>query len=383
MRVLVLIALIAACVDEPTPIDDPAPSHALGMNDVTMLVPLPADLAAPTLIKLDFDHDTMVERAQFISFVIAGDMAPKSGEQLAMGDYHVVAVRFDLCDRGTRACAVTDDGRLRLVLQPLAQRAGGTFAHDIGVHLFFRIPNAELPAVVLELRRLAGLQDLPLSSPLMVNPALAAANPEYTERLRTLVETYAVRSKLEKLTTLGQERDSGAFAWMARGMERHGDAMVPFPIPEMGLLDFKQKIQIGSGNVVYDVAPLAPSPMSPALNGLTWPSSTADQKRAAFDAMEAINNPRLHSALDTQCMGCHVATYLGNYRAIENSVDRGSLPSHFASAHDTSVGGLILMDGRVVRGLGWAAAQPTISQRAANETALVVDEIEQRYPPQP
>jgi hypothetical protein len=107
---------------------------------------------------------------------------------------------------------------------------------------------------------------------------------------------------------------------------------------------------------------------------------STEDKRAAFDALEAINNPRMRSAADAQCMGCHVATYLGDYRATEEGMDRTTLPSHFTSAHDTSVGGQILMDGRIVRGLGWAATFPTISQRAANETALVVDEIEQRYP---
>lgn len=377
-----MLLVVAACTGEPARPDAAAPAPALGMNDVTMLVPLPVDLAAPTLLRLDFDRDTLVERSTFVSFVIAGDMAPKSNEQLVMGDYHLVAVRFDLCDRTAAPCGRDDDGRLRLVLQPLFRRDGATLAHDIGVHLFYRIPNAELPAVVDELRALAALAETPRSSPLVPSPALVAGDAAYRDRLRALVERYAVRAELVKLTTLGQERGSGAFAWVARGLERHGDALVAFPIPEMGLLNFTQKIQAGTGNLFFDVSPLAPTPIEPALNGLTWPARSAETKRAALDALEAIENPRLRSAADAQCMGCHVATLVGSYRAREEGVDRTTLPSHFTSAHDTSVSGPILTDSRIVRGLGWAATFPTISQRVANETALVVDEIELRYPAQ-
>lgn len=146
------------------------------MNDVTMLLPLPADPATPTLLKLDFDRDTMVDRGTFVSFVIASDLAPKNDAQLVTGDYHMVAVRFDLCDRTRDPCTRGADGRLRLVLQAVYTREGVTFAHDIGVHLLFRIPSAELPGVVDELRRLAARQDAPLDAPLMVSPALTARN---------------------------------------------------------------------------------------------------------------------------------------------------------------------------------------------------------------
>lgn len=374
------LALIAACAGPPDHALEPPPSHALGMNDVTMLVPLPADPSVAVVEKLDFDRDTMVERTRFISFVIAGDMAPKTGEQLVMGDYHVVGVRFDLCDRGTEPCKDGEDGRLRLVLQGLYTRDGATGAFDIGVHLFFRIPAEELPDVVAELRRLAELQDAPLDAPLGVNPALAAGDEEYATRLRTLIDRYAYRDNIMRFTTLGQIRESGAFAWVARGMERHYDELVDFPIPEMGLVNFKQRIQLGGGDTVFDIQPMAPTAAAPALNGLTWPATTPEQKLAALDALAEIDNPRLRANSNTQCMGCHIASFLGDHRARESGIDASALPSRFASARDTTISGLVLQDARVVRGLGWAATAPIVSQRVANETALVADEMEQRFP---
>jgi hypothetical protein len=38
-------------------------------------------------------------------------------------------------------------------------------------------------------------------------------------------------------------------------------------------------------------------------------------------------------------------------------------------------------DARVVRGFGWAASFPAISQRVANDTAQVLAEIDARFPP--
>src|SRR5262245_5242823 len=131
MRTAALAILLAACGVPPlVPIDD---GGELGMNDVSLLLPLPADPAQPTLASID----GIVPQNLVASLVFANDIAPKNGLPIAYGDFQIVAVRFDVCDRaGAGPCPDDADGRLRLVLQPMYTAADGTFAHDIALHAF-------------------------------------------------------------------------------------------------------------------------------------------------------------------------------------------------------------------------------------------------------
>jgi hypothetical protein len=52
----------------------------------------------------------------------------------------------------------------------------------------------------------------------------------------------------------------------------------------------------------------------------------------------------------------------------------------YESSHNTTVDSIAQRDARVLRGLGWAAGAPAISQRVANDTAQVLTELERRFP---
>lgn len=177
MRLSLPLLALLGCGTPPAARDAaPAtPRRPLGMNDVTILVPLPADRAAPVLAAIDGGPGgvPLVARGHHAALVeVGGDLAPKSGDAVAYGDYHVVGVRFDLCDREeVGPCPAGADGRLRLVLQPLYAGGGGAvLAHDLAVHAFYPIAAAELPEVVAELRAMAQLHDTPTAAPLGVSP---------------------------------------------------------------------------------------------------------------------------------------------------------------------------------------------------------------------
>src|SRR5690606_7228698 len=160
-----------------------------------------------------------------------------NGLPVAFEDHHVVAVRFDLCERVVAGpCPDGADGRLRLVLQPLYTAGGATLAHDLALHAFYPIPAAELADVVAELSGLARIQDAPVGAPLAVSPALAAAAPPaaYAPRLRALVAAYARADRLVKLTAFGQDASSAAFAWIFRGVDVHDGAAERIVIPAIG-----------------------------------------------------------------------------------------------------------------------------------------------------
>lgn len=384
--VMGLASLAAAC-SAPREIAEARP---LGMNDATILLPLPASLAAPVLASItgagsNGDAAPLVPRALYETLVAApGDIAPKTGQPVAFEDYHVVAVRFDLCEREVAGpCAEGADGRVRLVLQPLYPVESDLLAHDLALHAFYPIPAAELPAVISELRALARIQDAPVGAPLSVSPALSAQPPPeaYAPRLRALVLAYARADRLVKLTVFGQNAQSAAFAWRFRGVDMVGGAPERIAIPGAGSLE--QTVLIAGGDTVYNTAPLADAPagFALALNGMLFAAATPAERSRSLEALAEVLHPARHDANDVQCASCHVATFLTTRRAAAAGVDPAAIAGAYTSSYNTAVDSIITRDARVLRALGWAARFPAISMRVAHDTAQVLAEIEQRFPP--
>jgi hypothetical protein len=77
-----------------------------------------------------------------------------------------------------------------------------------------------------------------------------------------------------------------------------------------------------------------------------------------------------------------LATYVVTLRAGQAGVSRGSIPGTYTSTHDLSIAaGMSATDNLSVRAFGWRDNHAEISQRVANDTAMVLDEIEAKSPP--
>lgn len=355
------------------------------MNDVSILVPLPASFDTPTLLTIVGDGSApLVPRDRFFPLVVdPGDIGPKLGGPIVYENFHVVAVRFDLCLHDAPfPCRSDEDGRVRLVLQPLALAIDGTITtQDIAIHAFYPIPRDELAEVVGELRALARLQDASIDSPLMPSPALTAAPAgEYAARMRALILEYASASTLVRLTVLGQNKESAAFAWIMRGVHRGDAGWSEIRIPEVR--EFKQSVLLGGGDTVYDARPAADSPpgFAFALDGSRFAAATPDEQRASLEALATVQNPTMRGAGDTQCLACHVSTFLLRRRAEVAGIDPTALIAHFDASYNVTVDTVASTDPRVVRAFGWVGARPAISQRVAYDTAVSLSEIEQRFP---
>ena len=267
------------------------------------------------------------------------------------------------------------------MLQPLYAAAGTTLAHDVAVHAFYPVPAAQLAPVIAELRDLARIQGTPPGAALGVSAAARAGNPAYLGRLRVLVLRYARGDQLVRVTVIGQIAGSAAFAWIFRGLDRTGDALVPIAIP--GIAGAQQSALLAGGDAIYNVDRVADAPagFALALNGVRFAAAAPDQRTAAVAALIALQNPLLHDTNDLQCLACHVATPLTARRARATGVSPATLPGYFASPRALAVDTIASRDPRVVRAFGWAGQQPAISQRVVNETAAVLSELEARFPP--
>lgn len=348
----------------------PTESRALGLNDVTMLLPLDSvDAGTPlpgpeALLRYDlFDR-----------------LSTTPGDVLTDFDrLRVVAIRFDVCDRAAPGpCPDGAEGSLRLVLQPMLRTAE---AEDVALHAFYPVPAAEVPELVDSLRRLARLQDVPLTTPLQVNQAWKV-NAEYTQGLAALVARYAAPAKLIRVTLFGQLTMNAALIWVFRGVEKHGAGFERIDIPDVMAQD-QQAVLFGGASFTATPIADAPAGFRRVMSESDFAAATPAQQREALESLTASDNPALHTAQTVQCVTCHVSTTLLEQRAADAGIELSTLPTRFTSRFDLTPLGKDAVRPFTLRALGWLRKEPLVAHRAVHETANVVEEMEARFPPAP
>jgi hypothetical protein len=369
-----------AATDAPVRPDASA-GPPLGLNDVTILAPLPSSSATPVLLRgtdLAGDGTPLVPRALFDRVVVdvTGQILPTL--ETAYERLHLIAVRFDLCDRHLPGpCPSEEDGRLRLVFQPLATNG---LADDMGFHAFYSIRNDELAGAVAELRELARGASVP-GGPLRPSPSLTASAPApYVEKVRAFVRRYGGNARMVRLTINAQDLKSAAFRWMLRGVEKKDGAFIDMPI--VGGSAVTETV-FTSGSASFDVQPMTDTPPG-LLGAIVWGRFNAadiDTQRASLAALTAVDNPLTHTPETVACVACHVSTLVMEARAASRAIDPQTLPGRYTSPFDLSTGaGESGKTQTVIRALGYRGNVTLISQRVVNETAQVLTEIEARFP---
>ncbi len=368
--------LLAACGGAGTPdagldasVYVPTQTRALGLNDVTLLLPLePLDAGSP-----------FPAAEALLPLVIFDRLTTLPGDVLTeLRRLRVVAVRFDACDRSAVGeCPADAPGSFRLVLQPVL--SGGA-TEDIALHAFFPVPRAEVPVVVERLRALAALQDVPVGRALQVNEAFGSSSA-YRAGWGALLAPYATAARLTRLTLFGQLTRNAALIWVFRGQQLEGGVFVPIRIPDVQ--DTGQQVLL-SGGSSYDVVPVADAPagFSLAIADTTFRAASTTAQREALEGLAAVDNPLLHTADTTQCVSCHVTTTVLPVRAEDAGVPLETLGTRYTSSRfDLTPLGEPWLRFRTLRALGYLGTSPLVSQRVVNESANVVEELERRFPP--
>src|SRR5450631_2361566 len=362
-------------------VGDAGVSPALEMNDVTILAPLPQSGATPVLLRgseLADDGTAFVPRALFDRLVNDRSTGQSILAADSYGRLHLVAVRFDLCDRhlpGT--CPEAEDARMRLVFQPILD---GGAANDVGFHAFCAIRNDEIAGAVAALRDLAATAPAQPGA-LRVSPALGGATSgAYATKLRAFVKRYGGDARIVRLTMIAQPGMLSQIGWALRGVEKKGDTFVDMTI--VGSTDTSESV-ILNGSPGYDVTPVTDTPagLLGALKAATFAAADAATKRADLAALVAAENPLSNTAETVPCVACHVSTVVMSGRAYGAVIDPLTLPGRYTSRFDLSVaGGKSAETPNTIRALGYLNKDPMISQRVVNDTAQALTEIEDRYP---
>jgi hypothetical protein len=289
----------------------------------------------------------------------------------------LIAVRFDLCDRHLPGeCPIDEDGRLRLVFQPVSSVRAE--AQDVGFHAFFTIRTDEIADALAALRALAKLAS-PQSGPLAVSPALSAVDHDaYADELRAFVKRFGGEGRLIRLTMLAQPEISAQIRWTLRGVEKRGSALVDMTIVG-ATVTTEEVVLSGEG---FDVVPKIDEPpgLMTAIAARSFYDADATAKRQAMDVLAAVENPLTHTPETVPCVACHVSTHLTVLRAPSLPIEPLSIPGRYTSTYDLSVAGGMSQTSTSVRALGYLNKTPLIAQRVVNETAQVLTEIGKRYP---
>lgn len=349
----------------------PTQRQALGLNDVTLFLPLePLDAGSP-----------FPRPAEMVPFYVFERVSTLPGDVLTdFARLRVVAVRFDACDRSAPGeCPAGAPGVFRLVLQPVM---GDGAVEDVTFHAFYPVPPEEVWPVVDELRALAALAPLPVERALGVRTAFLEA-PAYRAGVGALVSRYARAARLSRLTLFGQLTMRAALVWVFRGQQLEGGVMVPIRIPDIA--DTAQQVLL-TGGTSYSVTPVADAPAGfrVSLDDISFRGTTPAAQREALEALGAVDNPALHTADTVQCVSCHVATTLLGPRAADAGVALDALASPYRNPRfDLTPLGDESLRFRTLRALGYLHRAPLVSQRVVNESAQVVDELERRFPAAP
>lgn len=376
--------LLGACETPPPGLDGGAPDApvvlpTLGLNDVSVLFPRPSSLEDLGYLRPEDEgaRGVLLPREAFDA-VPGFPVVPRDG--ISYARMRVLSLRFDACGGNGEACIP----QIRLVMQPIGTDGG---VRDSALHLFYRLSEEELPALIAELRRLRLLAPEVRDSPLDIHAALVAQGVEgaYGTALRELVLRYAGEQNFIRMTFFLRAPPTQE-VWFFGGMERD----------EAGIMTVMNIVGVGRGNqrvirplveggYQFDVSPSATTPEDGTVLLTSASATAADDatRRAAMASYVRLENPNVYVPDALPCAGCHLAGFITAESERRFGLTSAQFPEDaFTSRFDLSVRGAALTTPSSLRAFGWFGEEPMIAPRTIHESAHVVEDIEQRFPAQ-
>lgn len=378
-RLLVLLAIGCSSTSSAPPANgvpaQPTVAVPLRMSDVSILFPIPSSPAAPGHL----GPTTTGGRGPLLPrdvFDAAPTFPVRPTEGLDYGRMRAVGVRFDGCFQVPSGC----EAQIRLVMQPITDD-GGT--RDSALHLFYHLTDEELAEVVAGLRHLQSLSPEVEGGPLDVHASLIAQGMEgaYAQGLVELILQHAGEQNLTRMTFFLRAPPIND-VWFFGGVSRTNGKLEPLDIVGVGKSNQRVILDTTEGGFTYDFTPVETKPEDTnlLLSSERIRGSSEAEMKTALEAFARIENPTTHGADALPCGGCHVSTAVTTAATTHLGLDVKDVSGAFTSTHDLGLKGEAASTPRSLRAFGWFGKRPMISQRVVNETALVVDDFETRFP---
>lgn len=365
-----------AAADAATTVDP----RLLGLNDVSILLPLPSGPTAQGYLSASSSGAKGALLPQSVFAQIPGfPVMPSEG--LEYDKMRVVSVRFDPCNVAQPGdpCAA----QVRMVMQPVTA-AGST--KDSALHLFYSLTSEQFAAVVTALRSLRTMAAGATNGPLDVHPVLAAQGMSgaYATALNALLLANAGEQNLTKMTFFLRAPPLQE-VWFFGGFTRSNGMLTRLNIQGVGTSN-QRVIHTPSDNDGFEYA-FTPEATTPEdhralLSTAQMDAATDEARRDAFAGFLRVENPDAHTVDALPCAGCHVSTFVTGRARQRFSLADEMFAAHVfrSSRHDLTVRGLAAQTPSSLRAFGYFHGDVMISQRTVNESAKVADEIERLYP---
>ena len=375
------------------------------MNDVSILFPLgTASDYSTGHLRADSSgkRGVLFPASVFEKISIEGSAAGSGVGGPSTAPYanmRVVALRLDPCFAELRPAlsATTCRNQLRLVFQELQASTTGVSAFDSGVHALYTITRAELLAILNEIVRLReadggqGGKGPLAPHALMVAQGLAGT---FSSAMQKLILQYAGEQNLVRVTAMTSE--NAGFQWSFFGLEISGASpkAVPLAIATLAATSAdgtEQSFFRGFQSSADPVGAFVPKPTGPddftvladAKSALML--SAADQAKLTR-ALARVENPSIFTPDTLDCARCHTASPLGQNVARDrlhlseaDDADAFQPDGKWVTAQEmsaTDFSGASQTNPDVplvnVHAFSYAIQRPSISQRTVNETAAVV-----------
>lgn len=348
---------------------------SLGLNDVSVLFPMPAGNNPPGYLEADAEG-------------MRGELLPKDvydaipqfpvtpSQGLVFNRMHVLSVRFDGCGGGVDAC----EPEIRLVMQPLDSGD----ARDSALHLFYRLDHEEMAEVVSKLRAMRALApEATVEGPLDVHPALVAQGVEgaYGTALRELILTHAGEENLVRMTFFLRAPPVNE-VWFFGGFDRDGETLTSMNV--VGVGTDPQRVILTKSNIAYtyDLLPIGATPEDGSVlySSGAAEDATEDERSEAFASYLRVDDPTVYVPDHLPCAGCHISTYVTAEATRKYGLDATTFEDGYTSTRDLTMRGAAATTPSSLRAFGWFEGEAMISQRTINETAHVADDFDTRYP---
>lgn len=349
------------------------PVDALHLNDVSILVPLPAadDLEALLAPQTAGAHGALLAPARYAALP---RLHVFQSPEETYARLRVVALRLDPCFLTDAMCR----RQLRLTMQPLSVDPfdGAVRADDAAVHLFYDLAEPDFAALVDALRAATAAAATSTAGPLRVHPILAQEGPRgaFAAALRDAVLQAAGDQTLSRITFM-QLQNFNVNEWVFGGFEVDGAALLPIDIIDAG--STRQRfINVILASEEDFVASVDPPALGTDDHSLLFNSDGArGAGEAAVAAAERaalrIENPDVHSTETVSCVACHTATpaRLWTERALGR--DSAGHPDRYTAAADLTLTSETTRVPGSLRAFGYLHRRVAISQRTVNESAAV------------
>lgn len=381
------VLLNAACggntVTSPsavTPVVAPTPTavvvvsaRSLATNDVSILFPLgKGDLWTASMVGRDSEPIFPRSAFDLIQRQLFRELPNRDAAYAAL---RVVGMRVDPCFGG-KPCYP----QIRFVLQALSP--DGSRAFDGSIHALYNLSEDAFTRLKARLRALAEVSpENGNVSRLEVSPALVAQGMggPYAVALRQAATEFVSGTNLAKITFMtrvGNARwDFGGFnlqeftptgGFPIAGID--GQILLQ-TVRENGAPN--QGLPPGTAPYNYNVTPtVLRGELNSVLSTASAANATSDTRQRAMDALARVENPMIESPDTVDCSACHLANRVRGH--LQTAFGLGSSLSYSANSEVLRLVAGADTDKDNLRAFGYFDAQPAISQRVANETAMVL-----------